>query len=831
MEQEGGYRQYLRCATTSLPRRSVHRYKQQYDKLNDPARSTNDDTPAEEPEPEVCPQPISLPSPTSLAGEQGESSGCAENPADRADIISLQDDTPARQLPRPVPLCPASMESPPQDPMVQPLFPGAQVTHEESLLLLMAHILRHHDSKEATESLLTLLNFHLPQGTQLPATKYLFDKYFREFEQPLATHFYCPTCFAYIGVAGSDELNCVCGAKHSAKVLLQGGSYFLSLDWKAELHNLLEKKRPMLKKPGLKFDVSDITESPAYNLLPLGPDDITLTWNTDGIPIFHSSDYSVWPLEVMVNELPFKERMNNVLLAGLWFGPKKPNMQCFLVPFVEAMNELSTNGFSWIDSDGLGHVTKVYPGPCTVDTVARCMLHSQTQFNGKHGCCWCFHPGRVVPQGRGHARVYEVIKVKKRTDEDFEKDARTKSHGVLGTTVLSLMLFFSITNNTVVDYMHAVCLGVVRATTNLWFKSAHSQKSFYLGRKMSMINTRLKGMTPPYEFSHLPRSLCQRKHWKATEWRAWLLYYSPFALNGVLPLRYFRNWCRLSNVMHALLADVVVLDRLAAVEAEVMLFMREYQDLYGCAHMTFNIHLISHLCDSVRQWGPLWGFSAFPFENMNGVIKKSFHGTQYIPQQICRKLLLSQFLPTLANSNSCFISKPKLFQHFETLTRGYRKIFNVQKHANALTIGTGSQKLTSMEIDLIQSMGMSTCAVTKFKKVFVNGTKYIAHLLNKTTRMNSVVYLNDGTFGIIECVLVMCGVCTLGCNCEKTVYFFLRRAEARLVNLGPTYAHIHMLHALDHYRIVDVHSVNQKCVAFPVNGKIYASPLYRNIDY
>ncbi|CAN7951839.1 unnamed protein product [Ixodes pacificus] len=144
----------------------------------------------------------------------------------------------------------------------------------------------------------------------------------------------------------------------------------------------------------------------------------------------------------MVNELPFKERINNVLLAGLWFGPKTPNVQCFLVPFIEKMNDLSTSGFSWTGSDGVDHVTKAYPGPCTVDTVARCMLHNQTQFNSQYGCCWSFHPGRVVQQGRSHARVYDFVKVKKRRDEDYEKDARSLSHGVLGTTVLSLMLFF-----------------------------------------------------------------------------------------------------------------------------------------------------------------------------------------------------------------------------------------------------------------------------------------------------------------------------------------------------------------------------------------------------
>lgn len=68
------------------------------------------------------------------------------------------------------------------------------------------------------------------------------------------------------------------------------------------------------------------------------------------------------------------------------------------------------------------------------------------------------------------------MNVRKRTDNDFEKDAKTTSHGVLGPTVLLPMLFFLALHSfsTVVDYMHAVCLGVLGTTTNLWSKGIHS---------------------------------------------------------------------------------------------------------------------------------------------------------------------------------------------------------------------------------------------------------------------------------------------------------------------------------------------------------------------
>lgn len=35
---------------------------------------------------------------------------------------------------------------------------------------------------------------------------------------------------------------------------------------------------------------------------------ISVTFNTDGIPVFRSSGYSFWPLHMCINELPYKTR-------------------------------------------------------------------------------------------------------------------------------------------------------------------------------------------------------------------------------------------------------------------------------------------------------------------------------------------------------------------------------------------------------------------------------------------------------------------------------------------------------------------------------------------
>ncbi len=39
------------------------------------------------------------------------------------------------------------------------------------------------------------------------------------------------------------------------------------------------------------------------------PANLSLLWNTDGVPIFKSSNYSIWPLYFTINELPYEHRM------------------------------------------------------------------------------------------------------------------------------------------------------------------------------------------------------------------------------------------------------------------------------------------------------------------------------------------------------------------------------------------------------------------------------------------------------------------------------------------------------------------------------------------
>ena len=129
----------------------------------------------------------------------------------------------------------------------------------------------------------------------------------------------------------------------------------------------------------------------------LNPNDVSLTWNTDGIPIFNSSNFSVWPLQAFVNELPQHLRGKNILLLGLWFGQKLV-MNVFLKPFVDECRKLELDGFLFGNEV---RPRKVFASLLSADSPAQAIVRNVKQYNGMNGCDWCEFEGVTVPNNNG----------------------------------------------------------------------------------------------------------------------------------------------------------------------------------------------------------------------------------------------------------------------------------------------------------------------------------------------------------------------------------------------------------------------------------------------
>lgn len=82
----------------------------------------------------------------------------------------------------------------------------------------------------------------------------------------------------------------------------------------------------------------------------------------------------------------------------------------------------------------------------------------------------------------------------------------------------------------------------------------------------------------------------------------------------------------------------------------------------GERFQTYNCHSLLHLADDVKQHGPLWTHSCFPFEVYNGDLKDLFHGTQNIPGQVILLKMLyhvalrTQMVEQRINSEVCSVA-------------------------------------------------------------------------------------------------------------------------------------------------------------------------------
>ncbi|KAI7792506.1 hypothetical protein IRJ41_015741, partial [Triplophysa rosa] len=187
-----------------------------------------------------------------------------------------------------------------------------------------------------------------------------------------------------------------------------------------------------------------------------------------------------------------------------------------LLLLMSYIKELEQVGIKWRDSENTEHTSKIHSLLCTADSVARPLLKNTKQFNGKYGCDFCLHYG-------GGPYVWETPEPPLRTDTDHFRHAMLATPekpimGVKGPSPLMELETFNMITGFVPDYQHCVCLGVTKQITSLWLDSKHHKEEWYLGSKVSDIDKALLAISPPVEVTRAPRSVKDRKFWKASEW-------------------------------------------------------------------------------------------------------------------------------------------------------------------------------------------------------------------------------------------------------------------------------------------------------------------------
>ena len=535
-----------------------------------------------------------------------------------------------------------------------PICPGHPLSLQTSVLLIWLYIVHCSLTADQVSGLLSLLNLHFLVAHPGLRSLYSFKHILDQMQSPFVKHFYCSTCFSLVMENAQHCTNQLCPQDFSGK---GSKGYFLEFPVLSQLYSLFPRKvfidqvnHAKTRAKKVQENIEDIYDGSVYKYLrdshKFNKRDhfLTFTMNTDGIPIFKSSQTSKWPIFLMINELPLavRKQQENMLLCALWFGQSKPQASTVFNPLHELLKNLKKG----VDVNAQGRTLHVkgHLICMSCDIPARSMVLNMNQHNGEYSCIKCVQSGaNHCTQKGGNVRVFPY-----QVHPDGNADMNTKfnhvvgpqrsatqshgdgekavtegqvTHGIKGSSFLMECPGFDYVKGVSIDYTPLVFLGVVRLLMKLMFSPAHANGSFSLSKLVDLVDDRLSNIKPSHLITRVPRSISDSlKFWKGAELRSWFFYYS---IPGIYDLPrpdylYHYHYAALVEGIYLLCQDSISETDICRREELLHYFVFMMAPLYGERYLTINVHSLLHLPQTVRELGPSWSTSCFVFESANG---------------------------------------------------------------------------------------------------------------------------------------------------------------------------------------------------------------------
>ncbi|XP_011698579.1 PREDICTED: uncharacterized protein LOC105456325 [Wasmannia auropunctata] len=335
-----------------------------------------------------------------------------------------------------------------------------------------------------------------------------------------------------------------------------------------------------------------------------------------------SSQQQFWP--ILGSIIPY----DNVFMIGLYQGNEKPeDVNDFLKDFVNEATEICQNG---ININGQHIACRI--GALICDTPAKSFVLCIKGHSGYSSCTKCTTEGEYV----GNRMCFPQLDAPLRTDDNFVQKIDDSYHKPGTTCSLLRIPYFKPVTNVPLDYMHLICLGIMRKLLNLWLNGELKYRLQH--RAVNEISSRLMLLKPsiPVEFARKPRTLDSVKLWKVTEYRLILLYTGPLAFKSILKKNVYIHFMTL-HVIVRILSSMDLHEHLNYAQDLIIFFIKTFVQLYGVQHISHNVHYLLHLVDDVKRFGPVDNFSAFKFENYMQTLKKYLRKAEKPLQQVVRR--------------------------------------------------------------------------------------------------------------------------------------------------------------------------------------------------
>lgn len=358
-------------------------------------------------------------------------------------------------------------------------------------------------------------------------------------------------------------------------------------------------------------------------------DTIKINIGIDGLPLTKSSGSSFWPILGSIQCFS----CTYVFIIGLYWGLEKPHdSNIFLNDMVKELKELSV----------IGMVTpygkKIVLVDCiSCDAPAKSFISKTKGHTGFYSCSRCdiegmYYENRVCfPGKRGNPRTH--IDFLNRTNEEYHI---TDSISILADIPhIDMVYSFSL------DYMHLVCLGVVKKLLLLWLGNLKKSPLYVRlqNKNVQAISSNLLSLRTFIcsDFSRYPRGLNDLPRWKATEYRFFLLYSGPVALKGILNDECYKHFICLHVCLRILLTPNISIELVNFSEKLLIYFVDKFEKLYGKHFVSHNVHGLLHIVDDYRKFGFLDRCSCFPFENYMKVLKRMIRKHEKPLEQVIKR--------------------------------------------------------------------------------------------------------------------------------------------------------------------------------------------------
>lgn len=286
--------------------------------------------------------------------------------------------------------------------------------------------------------------------------------------------------------------------------------------------------------------------------------DIKLHVNIDNLLISKSSVSQFWPIMASIENI---DTYTLPFLICVYHGTTKPNdANKFLSSFVNESIFLTKNG---IIINNNKYVVTIDAILC--DVPARSFITYTKGHAEYFSCSKCTQEGDFIHNKVTFPETHNVL----RTNESFKE--RKQIEHYTGNSMLET-LSIEMISQIPLDYMHLVCLGVLKCLLQLWLKE---HKNIRLSTdNVNSVSQQLIALKNYIlsEFARKPKSLHDVNRWKATEFRQFLLY-----------------------------------------------------TLNGNKYLSDNVHNFLHLTNDAQNYDCLDNFSCFKYENYMQKIKNKLH--------------------------------------------------------------------------------------------------------------------------------------------------------------------------------------------------------------